>query len=307
MGLFGKIFGNSSSSDKNTASKNKLTPLQAFYLEKYRKMQNEGYYIGWYYVEKTTSPEYPYPCATKAEMRMFHDLNGGLLQKGESCAIRNALDIYHSGSCLDTGDNDLIIYKDSNKFEYWKNILVNGAEHQNRMYQGALFSVPTQRFFSATERELFREKYEEGLLQDAENGNPVAQMSVAVNLLGNVKFGSDEAIDLLEKAAKAGIGDAHYYLFEAIKFKLHVNDIKWSYGDEVSQTMYKLYLAGALINDGHFAGLMQNFVGDAFIDGDVGLEKDIGKAIYFHRLAASNGIEDSISTLNQIYKQYNIK
>jgi len=261
-----------------------------YFLKKYDQMEKEGKVIDKYYVMETKKVEFPYPCATELEYDKFTSLQEPL-NKGEVVSILNILHSYSEGLGNDCHESEYIIHKDFDKVEYWKRFLVEGAENGNRMYQAALI---TDAFFSHLwnsddEKKIYKEKYEKKLYDDAENGNAYAQMAIAVTCLGTVKYGSDEAIELLEKASNSGVGDAYYYLVRALDAKLFKENLLPVYGDERYCRNYRLHLKGADINNGIFAGNQQDMVGDAYRDGECGFEKDIEKARHYYKLAVSNG------------------
>lgn len=303
MGLFDKLFG----TVKETSIKKKISStsnLYDFYLAKYKIFQEQGKVIDWYIIEDTNKEPYPYPCVTEAEKRCFDDTTRKVL-RSDAISIVCLIQNYIRGMCEEYNDSNITIHKDFDKANYWKNVLIRGAERGNRSFQAALITSGylCDLWNPEKERMIFKEKYENSLLLDAKNGSSNARYAVAQFELDGATRGSKKKKEYLESAARDGYGDAYYWLAQDFqRIKEWDEKITINYGDENSCYFYSLYLKGANCDNGAFVGLMQEWVADCFYNGECGFPKDKNKAKYYYNLAVKNGSETAKSSLN--YKDF---
>ncbi len=304
MGLFDKLFGTPKQNKAVAPLKHVLEEQQLYNLciEKYKIMASEGKVIDWYCVEKTSNDIYPYPCATECEQRYFNDPTYQVL-RGDAISIVCLIHNYVEGLYEENNNSDITVHKDYDKANYWKSVLVKGAEGGNRSFQAALITggYLCDLWNPEKERMTFKDKYEKALFLDAQNGSTKAQYAVAQFELDGAIRGSQKKKEYLESAARDGYGDAYYWLAKDFKRTKEWDEkIPITYGDENSCYFYSLYLKGANTNNGAFVGHMQDWVADCYQNGECGFPEDLEKAKYYYSLAVKNGNSASKSSLNYI-------
>lgn len=285
----GAGFDSTKTVNRNTNTGN---PTVDYYRNKYKRMEQAGMKIDWWEFQKSVEKGWPYPVATEREREDICSFEHQAL-RGDAGSIIQLLFSYSHGSFEESNDSDLTIYKDEDKVHYWRNVLIQGAEQGNRNFQAALIGKVgiNQGWISDDRRQLFRERYEERLLADAEAGDPQAMYAVADNLLGEASYGSEHRRVLAEKAALAGVGDAAYLCEEIYRLACYEKEKNGEPNPYEYSEKIRYYLMGVESNNGAMLGVMQDLVADAYRDGDAGLPKDLNKAIYYYRLAAQNGYE----------------
>lgn len=263
-----------------------------YYRNKYKRMEQAGMKIDWWEFRQSVEKGWPYPVATEEEKDEISSSQNQAL-RGYARSIIHLLFSYTHGLFEESNDSEMTIYKDEDKVRYWRNVLVQGANQGNRNYQGALIKVSgmNEGWLSNEQRQLFKEKYEECLLSDAEAGDPQAMYAVADNCLGEASYGSEYRRVLAEKAARAGVGDAAYLCGEIYQLECYEKEKNGEPDSYEYSKKIRYYLMGVESNNGAMLGVMQDLVADAYRDGDAGLPKDLNKAIYYYRLAAQNGYE----------------
>ena len=301
MSIFGKILNWCLGSDDQQTTKTSYDEKSAneiikrgmpnsFYISKYKQMEAEGKIIDWICVSDTNNSQYPYPCATEAEKRLFEDDKYNQLLRGDAHNIAWAVIYYAEGYDITSNCSELTIHSDTDKLNYWCQKLVSGAYNGNRSYQAVLMRSWSLK--KIWDENFYIEKYKENLLADAQNGDPQAQYAVAEFELDGATEGSAKRKEYLENAARSGLGDAYHLLARDFE-----KTVDMRYGDENSCYFYSLYLKGANCNNGAFAGHMQDWVADCFYNGECGLPKDKNKALYYYRLAAKNGSKSAKNSL----------
>lgn len=293
-GSGGKTGNVASSNTANMVNRNTNAgdPTVEYYRNKYKRMEQAGMKISWWEFQQSVEKRWPYPVATEKERDEISSSQNQAL-RGYADSIVELLCLYTHGLFEERNDSEMTVYKDEDKVEYWKAVLVRGAAQGNRSFQAALVSDRgrTLGWLDNEQSRLFVERYERSLLLDAEKGVPEAMYAVAAFCLGEASYGSEYRRVLAEKAAHAGVGDAAYlcekiYQLECYKKKENGEPDSYEYSEKI-----RYYLMGIESNNGAMLGVMQDLVADAYRDGDAGLPKDLNKAIYYYRLAAQNGYE----------------
>ena len=283
---------------------NSVTPFQQFYIDKYKKMEAEGKKIEWCYVEQTTNSNYPYPCATEDE-KDFMDDGKEPLKDGYLPAAYWAM-IYYGV------ENDTYLYHDLDKKEYWKNFIVTSAENGDRWCQALLVAaekgfLQSDAWCTQEENAHWKELYEETLINDARFGDPCARIGVAWAGLDNTRNDNDKKERYYRLAGESGYSDGYFLLAEHIELKDFNETGKiYTYGDEKSCAYYNLINLAAETDNGILAGWCQHTIGDMYLSGECGFEKNPQKAKIMYQKALNNGFDRALSSLDTLKSLYNI-
>lgn len=300
MGFLDKILNAPRSSKIEKTGENNTNDLTLFYRNKYKDMELDGRVIDWWEFNQSVDKKWPYPVATEAERKSIESFDKQVL-RNHAFSISDLLYKYSNGMLEDSNDGDISVYKDLDKVEYWKNILIEGAELGNRSFQAALvtklgiYDGSMHGWINEQERQRFVEQYESKLIDDAKAEEPEAMYAVAQFCLGDATYGSECRRLMAEKAMNVGIGDAAFLSSEIYKSESYSNGTSWEYSDII-----KYYAKGVECNNGAMLGIMQDCVAEAYRDGEDGFPKDIQKAIYYYKLAVLNGCESAASSLKFI-------
>ena len=299
MGFLDKILNGPRNTKIANENKKDINDTILFYQNKYKKMELNGKVIDWLEFNQSVDRKWPYPVATEAEREAIESFNKQAL-RNHAFSISYLLYSYSNGVSEDSNISDITIYKDSDKVAYWKEILINGAEQGNRAFQAALvtkagiYDGSVYGWINEQERACFIERYELKLIEDAEAEDPEAMYAVAQFHLGDAASDNKYRCLIAEKAMNAGIGDAAFFLSSEV-YKL--KGTTWEYSDII-----KFYAKGVECNNGAMLGIMQDCIAEAYRDGEDGFPKDIEKAIYYYKLAASNGCRSALTALEIIEK-----
>lgn len=300
MGFLDKILNAPRSTKIENESKKDTNDFVLFYRNKYKEMELAGKAIDWWEFNQSVDKKWPYPVATEAERKAIESFDKQAL-RNHAFSISDLLYKYSNGMLEDANDGDVSVYKDLDKVAYWKDVLIRGAEQGNRSFQAALvtklgiYDGSMHGWINEQERNLFVEQYESKLIDDAKAEEPEAMYAVAQFGLGEATYGSEYRRLMAENAMKAGIGDAAFLSAEIYKSDSYLKGSSWEYSDII-----KFYAKGVECNNGAMLGIMQDCIAEAYRDGEDGFPKDIEKAIYYYKLAASNGCESAISSLKFI-------
>lgn len=300
MGLLDKIFssGGSQSTIVDTVDVSDVAPT-AKYKEKYSQMEAEGKRISWWEYQKSIDEGWPYPVATESEMDHIERSTCQVL-RGHAPDITSLITHYTKGLCEEANDPEITIFRDEEKAEYWKSLLIDGAANGNRAYQAALIAKNgygglMNGWISEEEFEEYERLYKDALKSDAESGNPEAQYAVSEFCIGDAVFQSEIRKRYAEEAMRAGITDAAY-LFDGIcENEAYSNGETWGFENKI-----KVYSIVADNTTGSMLGWIQDCVADGYKDGEGDFPKDIAKAIHYYTLAAQNGNSSAKSTLEFI-------
>lgn len=294
MGFLNKLF-NINNGNVNEICESGRDNTVNYYRNKYKLMEEEGKYIDWYEFNRSVEKNWPYPVATEAEANHIQRLDKQAL-RNHAIDIVELLFFYVNGLCEDVNDGDITIYNDMDKAMYWKDRLVRGAENGNRSFQAALVSdnslCSQGGWMTDDERKSFCNQYKEKLINDAKNEDPYTMYAVAEFCLGDAKYESDYRSVLAEKAMNKGVGDAAFLcrnIYESRCYKIGETC-------EFSKTL-RLLKKGADCDNGAMLGLMQDWVADAYREGEDDFPKDVEMAEYYYRLAISNGYEMAENSL----------
>lgn len=215
MGLFDKLFGNNNKNNIPSVQEEATeVDLLTKYRMKYEKMEREGKNISWSAFNETSGGIWPYPVATDGEKDALEG-NQKRAISGHAPDISELINTYRNGIGEDANNPGWTIFRDEEKAEYWKNVLITGAENGNRAFQAALVATNgmgglLMGWLSQDEYDVFRVMYENVLLDDANAGVPEAQYAVAEFCLGEAAFKSEKRKELAEVAMKRGLADAAY-------------------------------------------------------------------------------------------------
>lgn len=193
------------------------------------------------------------------------------------------------------------------KRQYWQEELRTLADNGNYEAQGALCSKWGELTFSESEVEIFKQKYETDLRQQAEDGNCAAQLAVGEFLSPH---SLQERMEWFSKAAQGGLSDAWYHLGQAyvsaISFdqnnQLRKNPLSSDKVKSLGEKAAECYLRGAEANNGVMAAWCQCKVGDYYRDGNSILPKDVDLAIYWYQVAEENGENRASVELKSLQK-----
>lgn len=302
MGFLDKIFNTPIeepvSQEKEVDSKELLPQALtvAVLREKYKRMEGEGKKVNWWEYERSINLHWPYPVATEAE-RDHIEQGACQVLRGHAPDIMQVISDYTVGLCENYNDDDMTIWKDEDKANYWKQILVTGAELGNRAYQASLitdngYGGKHQGWISEEEYETFERMYRDSLLRDAESGDPDAQYAVAEFCLGDAKYGTDLRRTYADNAMHGGVTDAAYLRGEIYKSDAYLAKENWEY-----EEVLKFYRNAVDNSEGSMLGYMQDCIADAYRDGEGDFPVDKGKAVYYYNLAVKNGSSSAKSTL----------
>lgn len=300
MGFLDKILNATKSTKIENESKKYTNDSVLFYRNKYKAMELDGKTINWCEFNRSVDKKWPYPVATEAERNAIESFDNQVL-RNHAFSIFNLICKYSMGMLEEANDGEVSVYKDLDKVAYWKDILIQGAEQGNRSFQAALvtklgiYDDSMHGWISEQERQFFIEQYEAKLIDDAKADNPEAMYAVAEFCLGEATFGSEYRRLMAEKAMNAGIGDAAFLSSKICESDSYLKGDSWEYSD-----MLKFYAKGVECNNGAMLGIMQDCIAGAYRDGEAGFSKDIEKAIYYYKLAVSNGRESALSSLKFI-------
>lgn len=306
MGFLNKILNSESSSNLEINNETYINQTTTFYRKKYECMEQKGCVIDWWEFRQSIDKGWPYPVATEAERKAIHSYDKHAL-RNHAIDISELLYKYSQGSLESNNESDCTVYKDEDKVDYWKTLLINGAEHGNRSFQAALvresgiYNGVTSGWETLEEQNLFKEKYETQLIKDAEASDPQAMYAVAEFCLGNAEYGSHYRKALAESAMKAGVGDAAFLCAGIYQTDFYSKGISCSYNK-----VLQYYARGVECNNGAMLGLMQDHIADAYRGGEEDFPKDLNKAIYYYKLAAKNGSESAESTLHLMDQNPNL-
>ena len=300
MGFLDKILNAPRSAKIENEGKTDTNDSVLFYRNKYKEMELDGKVIDWWEFNQSVDKKWPYPVATEAERKAIESFDKQAL-RNHAFSISDLLYKYSNGMLEDSNDGDITVYKDLDKVTYWKNVLINGAEQGNRSFQAALvtrlgiYDGSTNGWIGEEERQSFIDQYESKLIDDAKAGDPNAMYAVAQFCLGEATYGSEYRRLIAEKAMNAGNGDAAFLCSEIYKSDVYLKGSSWEYSDII-----KFYAKGVECNNGAMLGIMQDCIAEAYRDGEDGFPKDIKKAIYYYKLAVSNGCESAMYSLKFI-------
>lgn len=300
MGFLDKILNATRSNKIESVNEKKTTDFTLFYRNKYKEMELDGKAIDWWEFNQSVDKKWPYPVATEAERKAIESFDRQAL-RNHAFSISHLLYNYSIGMLEEANDGDCTIYKDLDKVTYWKDVLIHGAEQGNRSFQAALvtklgiYDGSEFGWINEEERKNFVEKYESKLIDDAKAEEPEAMYAVAQFCLGEATYGSESRRIMADKAMNAGIGDAAFLSSEIYKNESYANGTSWEYKDII-----KYYAKGVECNNGAMLGIMQDCIAEAYRDGEEGFPKDIEKAIYYYKLAVSNGHESASNSLKFI-------
>ena len=300
MGFLDKILNAPRSSKIEDSNKNNKNDLVLFYRNKYKNMELDGKVIDWWEFNQSVDKKWPYPVATEAERRAIESFDKQVL-RNHAFSISDLLYQYSKGMLEDSNDGDVTVYKDLDKVTYWKDVLTHGAEQGDRSFQAALvtklgiYDGLVHGWISEQERQSFIDQYESKLIDDAKADDPNAMYAVAQFCLGDATYGSEYRRLMAEMSMNAGNGDAAFLCSEIYKNESYSNGTSWQYSDVI-----KFYAKGVECNNGAMLGIMQDCIAEAYRDGEDGFPKDIKKAIYYYKLAVSNGCESAVSSLKFI-------
>lgn len=296
MGLLSRIF-NTKTNEIGIATENKETNVIRHYKEKYQEMERMGKKIDWYEYEKSIDAGWPYPVATKCERESIESRSRQVLRM-HAVDISSILWSYKIGSMEENNDTEYTVWKDEDKAEYWKNVLIEGAANGDRTFQAALISSfgyldgLAGKWLTEAEKQHFIDLYEQDLIADAEAGDVTAMYAVAEFCIGKAANGSKHRKMMAEEAMNKGSGDAAYLCAELYKTECLFKSVLCEY-DEV----IKYYKRGADCDNGAMIGVMQELVAEAYSVDDEGLPKDIDKSVYYYNLAISNGNKQALNGL----------
>ena len=215
MGLFDILFGNNDKKDVPPRHvESEEVDILTKYRMKYEKMELEGKIISWSAFNETSSGIWPYPVATDGEKDAIEG-NQKRAISGHAPDISELINTYRNGIGEDANNPGWTIFRDEEKAEYWKHILIDGAERGNRAFQAALVATNgmggiLMGWLSQEEYDVYRVLYENVLIDDANMGVPEAQYAVAEFCLGEAVFKSEERKRLVESAMRSGLADAAF-------------------------------------------------------------------------------------------------
>lgn len=296
MGLLSRIF-NTKTNEIGTAAENKETNAIRHYKEKYQEMEREGKKIDWHEYEKSIDAGWPYPVATECERESIESRSRQVLRM-HAVDISSILWSYKIGSMEENNDTEYTVWKDEDKAEYWKNVLIEGAANGDRTFQAALASSFDRvdgligGWLTEAEKQQFIDLYEQNLIVDAEAGDADAMYAVAEFCIGKADGVNEYRKMMAEEAMNKGSGDAAYLSAELYKVDCLVKGIQWEYNEVI-----KYYKRGADCDNGAMIGVMQELVAEAYSVDDEGLPKDIDKSVYYYNLAISNGNKQALDGL----------
>lgn len=284
-----------------------IDEFKAEFIEKYKELEQKGVKIDWYEVEHTMTSEYPYPCATEKEKEIM-DNGMSPLKHGYIPAVVDAFSFLNYGNY--EGDNidytNRLVYPDEEKIAYWKNYLIEKAQSGDRWSQAALVVAENGKYYSdfwcsKEENAQWKQQYEKALFEDSRAGDPATMLAVA-------SFGLDGTNDDIEKrqayyktAADAGFADAYVLLAKDLEMQYYRetgNVYVW--GDENSCAYYKMIEKAAMLDNGITCGWCRKQIGDLYIDGECGYEKNLGAAKRFYESALQFGYKEAQSGLDTI-------
>lgn len=101
-------------------------------------MERIGKKIDWHEYEKSIDAGWPYPVATERERENIESRDKQVLRK-HAINISLILRIYKSGCIEEENDTELIVWKDEEKVNYWKNVLIEGAVNGDRTGSAGIF------------------------------------------------------------------------------------------------------------------------------------------------------------------------
>lgn len=296
MGLLSRIF-NTKTNEIGIAAENKETNVIRHYKEKYEKMQKEGKKIDWREYEKSIDAGWPYPVATERERESIESIDKQVLRK-HAINISSILRIYKSGCMEEENDTGLTAWRDEEKVNYWKNVLIEGAANGDRTFQAALASSFDRvdgligGWLTEAEKQQFIDLYEQDLIADAEAGDADAMYAVAEFCMGKADGVNEYRKMMAEEAMNKGSGDAAYLCAELYKVDCLVKGTQWEYNEVINY-----YKKGADCDNGAMLGIMQELVAEAYSVDDEGLPRDIDKSVYYYNLAISNGNKQALDGL----------
>lgn len=296
MGLLSRIF-NTKTNEIGTAAENKETNAIRHYKEKYQEMEREGKKIDWHEYEKSIDAGWPYPVATECERESIESRSRQVLRM-HAVDISSILWSYKIGSMEENNDTEYTVWKDEDKAEYWKNVLIEGAANGDRTFQAALASSFDRvdgligGWLTEAEKQQFIDLYEQNLIVDAEAGDADAMYAVAEFCIGKADGVNEYRKMMAEEAMNKGSGDAAYLSAELYKVDCLVKGTQWEYSEVINY-----YKKGTDCDNGAMLGIMQELVADEYKSDSGSFPKDIDTAVYYYNLAASNGNKGAANQL----------
>ena len=204
------------------------------------------------------------------------------------------------------------LYYDLDKKAYWKNYIVTSAENGDRWCQALLVAAEKGFYMSdlwctPEENAQWKEWYEETLINDARFGDPCARIGVAWAGLDGTRNDDEQKERYYRTAGESGYGDGYVLLAKHIQLKdFNETGKVYTYGDEKSCAYYDLIRCAAETNNGILVGWCQDTIGDMYLSGECGFEKDPQKAKSMYEQAIVNGYEPAISSLDTLKRLHNV-
>ena len=169
--------------------------------------------------------------------------------------------------------------KSTVKAEHLRRLVLDAASEGNRAAQAASMQP---RIFGDDLAKANRSMYEQSISDAVTAGDPDAQFAAGMFL---EKYDSYDSLALLYDAATQGNSDAAFYLNKRIESAYYSKGLPFpEYGET-----FEFVRMGAEADNGVYASNLQEYVAEAYMDGECGLAADKEQARKWFEMARSNG------------------
>ena len=212
----------------------------------------------------------PILAETEAELKALTNRESKAVE-GDVDAICSLIVSYQMGM--------LGVNKSTAKAEQLRRLVLDAAENGNRMAQAASMQPGVFGEALATAN---RSMYESSIREAADAGNRDAQFAVGMFLESAVSY---ESLAWLYEAARQGNTDAAYHLVKRIDAAYYSHGLPFpEYG-----STFEFIRMGATANCGVYASNLQQYVAEAYAEGECGVTADKSAARSWYRLSVKNG------------------